>query len=62
MRVQTYPRWRREYGGMPTREAKRLADQFVRRGVPDLFRSDNGSEFTAENIRRRLQKMGVKAL
>ncbi len=41
---------------------ERLADLFVRRGVPDHIRSDNGSEFTAENIRRWLQKIGVKAL
>ena len=41
---------------------ERLTDLFVRRGVPDHIRSDNGSEFTAENIRRWLQKIGVKTL
>ncbi len=41
---------------------ERLADLFVRRGVPDHIRSDNGSEFTAENIRCWLQKIGVKTL
>ena len=41
---------------------ERLADLFVRRGVPDYIRSDNGSEFTAENIRCWLQKIGVKTL
>jgi len=41
---------------------ERLAELFVRRGVPDHIRSDNGSEFTAENIRRWLKKVGVKTL
>ena len=41
---------------------ERLAELFVIRGVPDHIRSDNGSEFTAENIRRWLKKLGVKTL
>jgi len=30
--------------------------------VPGHIRSDSGPEFAAENIRRRLQKIGVKTL
>ena len=41
---------------------ERLAELYVRRGVPGHIRSDNGSEFTAESIRRWLQKIGVKTL
>jgi transposase InsO family protein len=41
---------------------ERLSDQFVRRGVPDQIRSDNGSEFTAEQVRDWLQRIEVKTL
>jgi len=40
----------------------RLTDLFTRRGIPDYIRSDNGSEFTAENVREWLQALGVKTL
>ena len=39
---------------------ERLADLFVRKGVPDYIRSDNGSEFTAEAVRDWLERLGVK--
>jgi transposase InsO family protein len=35
---------------------------FVRRGVPDHIRSDNGPELTAEQVRDWLQRVEVKAL
>jgi transposase InsO family protein len=41
---------------------ERLSDLFIRRGVPDYLRSDNGSEFTAMVIRDWLMKVGVKTL
>ena len=37
-----------------------LADLFVREGVPDYVRSDNGAEFTAKDVRHWLSKLGVK--
>jgi transposase InsO family protein len=40
----------------------RLTDLFTRRGIPDYIRSDNGSEFTAQNVREWLQILGVKTL
>jgi len=40
----------------------RLTDLFTRRGIPDYIRSDNGSEFTAQNVRDWLQAFGVKTL
>ncbi len=40
----------------------RLTDLFTRRGIPEHIRSDNGSEFTAENVREWLQALGVKTL
>ena len=40
----------------------RLEDLFVRRGVPEHIRSDNGSEFTATVVREWLQKLSVKTL
>ena len=39
-----------------------LADLFIRKGVPDYIRSDNGSEFTAIMIRKWLKCIGVKTL
>lgn len=41
---------------------ERLGDLFVRRGVPDHIRSDNGSEFTAERVHDWLRRIEVKAL
>jgi len=41
---------------------ERLAELFVNRGVPKYIRSDNGSEFTADNIRKWLKKIGVQTL
>jgi transposase InsO family protein len=40
--------------------ASRLADLFVRKGVPDYIRSDNGSEFTAWAVRDCLKRLGLK--
>ena len=59
---QTYYRWKREYGGLRTDQAKRLNDLFVLKGVPDHIRSDNGSEFTAKRVREWLGRVGVKTL
>jgi putative transposase len=39
-----------------------LDDLFIRRGVPDHIRSDNGSEFTAEIVRSWLETLKVKPL
>lgn len=39
-----------------------LTDLFVRRGVPEYIRSDNGPEFTAKSIREWLGRVGAKAL
>ena len=41
---------------------KRLANLFVRRGVPEHIRSDNGPEFTAKAVREWLGRVRVKAL
>ena len=41
---------------------ERLSDLFVRRGVPEYLRSDNGSEFTARCVREWLERVGVKTL
>ena len=40
----------------------RLTDLFLRRGVPEHIRSDNGSEFTAKTVRKWLMRLGVKTL
>lgn len=40
----------------------RLTDLFIRRGVPEFIRSDNGSEFTAKVVRKWLTAVGVKTL
>jgi putative transposase len=40
----------------------RLADLFVRRGVPAHIRSDNGPEFTAKLVRLWLEALDVKTL
>jgi len=39
-----------------------LFNLFVFRGIPGHIRSDNGSEFTAQAIRRWLNRLGVKTL
>jgi transposase InsO family protein len=41
---------------------ERLTHLFVLRGVPAYIRSDNGSEFTAREVRRWLSRVGVKTL
>ena len=41
---------------------ERLSDLFIRRGVPDYIRSDNGPEFTAKKVRHWLEKIGVRTL
>ena len=37
-----------------------LSDLFIAEGVPDYIRSDNGSEFTAKEVRKWLALVGVK--
>ena len=39
-----------------------LFNLFVLRGIPEHIRSDNGTEFTAREIRRWLSCIGVKTL
>ena len=39
-----------------------LSDLFVRRGVPDHIRSDNGPEFTAKKVTEWLDRLNVKTL
>ena len=39
-----------------------LADLFIRRGVPEHIRSDNGSEFTATVVRKWLKRLKVRTL
>lgn len=41
---------------------ERLSDLFVRRGVPNYIRSDNGPEFTATAVREWLERVEVKTL
>jgi transposase InsO family protein len=41
---------------------ERLSDLFIRRGVPQHIRSDNGSEFTAKCVREWLGRVGVKTM
>jgi putative transposase len=41
---------------------ERLSDLFIRRGVPDYVRSDNGPEFTAHRVREWLARVEVKTL
>src|SRR5918994_5635155 len=41
---------------------ERLSDLFVRRGVPEYIRSDNGPEFTAKQVRSWLGRVGVTTL
>ena len=39
-----------------------LDDLFIRRGVPEHIRSDNGSEFTAQGVREWLSLLAVNPL
>ena len=41
---------------------ERLSDLFVRRGVPEHIRSDNGPEFTAKAVKEWLGRVGVTTL
>jgi putative transposase len=41
---------------------ERLSDLFIRRGVPEHIRSDNGAEFAAAKIREWLKRIDVKTL
>ena len=41
---------------------ERLMDLFIRRGIPEHLRSDNGSEFTAKAVREWLSRLGVRTL
>src|ERR1700733_3262615 len=41
---------------------ERLSDLFIRRGVPDYLRSDNGPEFTAKRVKDWLERVEVKTL
>ena len=41
---------------------ERMADLFVRRGVPEYIRSDNGPEFAAKAVRGWLDRVGVTTL
>ena len=40
----------------------KLSELFLRHGVPDYIRSDNGIEFTANLIRKWLERIGIKTL
>ena len=39
-----------------------LSELFIRRGIPEYIRSDNGAEFTATAIRDWLSRVGVRTL
>lgn len=39
-----------------------LTELFCAKGIPDYIRSDNGSEFTAKQVRKWLNELGVKTL
>jgi putative transposase len=41
---------------------ERLADLFIKHGLPDYIRSDNGPEFTAKQLRAWLGRLGVSTL
>ena len=41
---------------------EQLADLFIRRGIPEHIRSDNGPEFTAKAVREWLRNLQVKTL
>ncbi len=40
----------------------RLFELFILRGIPEHIRSDNGSEFTAKEVRKWLTRLSVKTL
>lgn len=40
----------------------RLSDLFLLQGIPEHIRSDNGPGFTAEVVRKRLERIGVRTL
>ena len=40
----------------------RLTELFVKRGLPEHIRSDNGPEFTSKRVREWLSRLGAKAL
>ena len=40
----------------------RLRERFIRRGIPEQIRSDNGPEFTAKAVREWLADLEVKPL
>jgi len=40
----------------------KLSELFIKKGIPDHIRSDNGSEFTAKSVRSWLERLGVKTL
>jgi transposase InsO family protein len=39
-----------------------LTELFIRQGIPENIRSDNGSEFTAKAVRDWLSRVGVQTL
>ena len=39
-----------------------LSELFVRRGIPEYIRQDNGAEFTATAVRNWLSRVGVRTL
>jgi putative transposase len=39
-----------------------LAELFLKHGLPEHIRSDNGPEFTAKSVRRWLEKLGARTL
>ncbi len=41
---------------------ERLPDLYIRRGVPDFVRSDNGPEFVAKRVQDWLERVEVKTL
>ena len=53
-----------DVGRSLTRESviERLTALFIRRGIPENIRSDNGSEFTAKAVRQWLKALGVTTL
>ncbi len=53
-----------DVGRSLTKEAvlERLTELFIKRGIPEHIRSDNGSEFTAKAVRQWLKALGVTTL